>query len=937
MKSEKNPSFPWLDNLLSYFLNLKEIDDEIELIRVSLCEISQFSPISLFNNLDIDSKSFLTLNDFKSFLRSQKTNYDEQKLRKMIHNFDKDNDFSINLNEFIGLILPRKNEVLKKNILSIVNSYHKKESKVTEEMKSNLNDLILREMKLIKELGEISSKIKNSKIFSTYEAFMVIVGDENYMTKTNLYRFLKKNGAYINDNEVTQLMFRLDADNDDRISYEEFKEIFYPLKEDFVYAHKNDLYNSDNEYETNKKYNYISKDRDYNNNNNNDNEYKNEYNKDDYEYKEGSNKDDDYNNIDNDDNKANEVQEKKGKKTKKVILKPGKNTNLLRSQEPKNKEFMNNPQEESYSKFPNINNNNSTDNYTLKNKTKYNNYSFSKNYKNKSPSFNENENDDNDDDNGNKYNSKITQESLIINNNNNPSNKYKYTSRKYKYTSSKNYSNYDNEDNKYPDNDNNEINNYENNTNLRSRNKKFFSPDNDKNNNYNHNHETVNCKGCLYSAKNILNNYKTKKYNNFSNTIDNNYNNDDDENDNDYGRNKRNDYKYKNNKRNDINRNLPTNDYSKMKEELLRKYGNGNNYKNNRDNYFFSSEENYCSSINRCFSSPKKDLLENNENDNENDNWNNNKYDYNNKNEEEIKPPKTYTSKRITENRYITNSRSNYFSPSSINNDNNKKKNIFAERFNRIKENKENKVCKNCAPSPRLRDIKRNNIKENNINDKKDLLYKLFLDFIEQDNKLENIKESLSKCQDASLQKIFELFNINKKNIICSSDIYEVLNSLSKNNNFNSNEIKYIFKKYNKSIEAGFNYDEFSNIILPRNISAKLRLENKKSDLNEELENDTTDEILELFETLIEGEKSSEEIRSKISMAADNIFYDLFGEIKKENKPGIQKDDIDKFMKRNGYDIKDYEIEIIMEKMDKNKDGIIDYEEFISEVQSKIF
>ena len=114
-------------------------------------------------------------------------------------------------------------------------------------------------------------------------------------------------------------------------------------------------------------------------------------------------------------------------------------------------------------------------------------------------------------------------------------------------------------------------------------------------------------------------------------------------------------------------------------------------------------------------------------------------------------------------------------------------------------------------------------------------------------------------------------------------------------------------------------------------------MENKKTDLNEELENDTTDKILELFETLIEGEKSSEEIRSKISMAADNIFYDLFGEIKKENKPGIQKDDIDKFMKRNGYDIKDYEIEIIMEKMDKNKDGTIDYEEFISEVQSKIF
>jgi len=46
MESEKTSSFPWLNTLLSYFQNLKEIDDEIELIRVSLCEKSLFSPLS---------------------------------------------------------------------------------------------------------------------------------------------------------------------------------------------------------------------------------------------------------------------------------------------------------------------------------------------------------------------------------------------------------------------------------------------------------------------------------------------------------------------------------------------------------------------------------------------------------------------------------------------------------------------------------------------------------------------------------------------------------------------------------------------------------------------------------------------------------------------------------------------------------------------------
>ena len=71
-----------------------------------------------------------------------------------------------------------------------------------------------------------------------------------------------------------------------------------------------------------------------------------------------------------------------------------------------------------------------------------------------------------------------------------------------------------------------------------------------------------------------------------------------------------------------------------------------------------------------------------------------------------------------------------------------------------------------------------------------------------------------------------------------------------------------------------------------------------------------------------------------IKMSSDNIYYDLFEEIKKGNKPGIQEDDINKFMKDNGYDIKSYEIGLIMEIIDKNKDGIIDYEEFISFIQS---
>ena len=178
MESRINSPFPWLEALISYFQSLKEIDDEIEQIRASLCGKTQFSPMSLFSHLDNNNKSFLTLNDFTSFLDSQNSSFDELKLRKMIHNFDKDNDFSLNLKEFLGLIIPRKNSALKKNVCSMVKSSSNNNNGVTPEITANLKDLILREMDLVKELDQISGKIKNSRLFSTYEAFLAIVGSD---------------------------------------------------------------------------------------------------------------------------------------------------------------------------------------------------------------------------------------------------------------------------------------------------------------------------------------------------------------------------------------------------------------------------------------------------------------------------------------------------------------------------------------------------------------------------------------------------------------------------------------------------------------------------------------------------------------------------------------------------------------------------------------
>jgi Ca2+-binding EF-hand superfamily protein len=654
------------------------------------------------------------------------------------------------------------------------------------------------------------------------------------MTKLNLNNFLKENGVNVNNEEAAQLMFRLDADNDDRISYEEFKEIFYPIKEDFVYTPKDDVSHSNNynkKYEKKSKYNFISnntneKDYDYNNN-----DYDNIDNKSDKDY--NSDNDNDYN--------EKSDRGKKGKKTKKVILKKADDSsNVVRSQD-QNNNSLKNYQRESYSKYPNINNHNSTDNYTLNKNNKYNK---NINYKNT-------ETEDNN------YNSKITQKSLIMNESNNKNS------------------------NEIDDNDpNNNYNSYESKRILRVKNNKnIYSSNNNYNNNDDDDHDNkrIGCKGCLYMAKNIYNNYREKnsKSNPFKSFEKQNYSN--------YSNNiqkkERNNIKA-NNLNNYSNLNNQERDIYKRKNELLKKYGNytndyNNNLKNNdKDDNLFNSEENFSTNIN------KNNLNDNNNDDDDNEKENNN---------------------------YISQTKK----------DNNS---INVNRFQKTKDT--------------------TSIKEN-IYEKRKLLFKLFQNFIEQDNKLEKIKESLASCPDASFSKIFSKFNQNKKNLIFSSDLYDVLNSFSSSEiNFTPNDIKYILKKYNKSIESGFNYNEFCNIISPKKITSKIIIEKRDKsntvDEEKELNEETKNAIVDFFGQLIEGEKSSEEIRTMINMSDDNICNDLFGGIKKENKPGIEKDDIDKFMRENGYNIKDNEILIIMEKMDKNKDDIIDYGEFISEITPKI-
>ena len=242
----------WLRALLEYFKTLMIYNNKIEITRKKLCEITNFNPIKLFNNLDFEKNGFLIPKNIIYFLNETLTYYDEQYIRYLIHTYDKDGDYNLNFSEFLSLILPVKERNLRNKILN----------KIKENINDNNNDiypneiniifyeLIKEEINLAKDSLLCIKKLYDSPKFTTYDTFINIVNNESYITSKNLKNFLNDNNFQINnEDDLYMLMFRIDANNDNRISYPEFQDIFYPLskltKNYANYPQKKIIYNNE--------------------------------------------------------------------------------------------------------------------------------------------------------------------------------------------------------------------------------------------------------------------------------------------------------------------------------------------------------------------------------------------------------------------------------------------------------------------------------------------------------------------------------------------------------------------------------------------------------------------------------------------------------------------------------------------------------------------
>ena len=237
--------------------------------------------------------------------------------------------------------------------------------------------------------------------------------------------------------------------------------------------------------------------------------------------------------------------------------------------------------------------------------------------------------------------------------------------------------------------------------------------------------------------------------------------------------------------------------------------------------------------------------------------------------------------------------------------------------------NKENK-------SPNIinnEEINNNTTNENKIEIKELNEYIKFL--LKGENKIENIKINLSEISDFSVEDAFRIFEKNGRGYLDRDDIKYGLNAL----NIYPSEynLDLFLKRYDLQKKGFISYEDFYDIVVPFEKEYRLNMQKRlpksncpQSDLGKEINN-----MLNcLFKFLIDFEN-----KANIEKKSLNVnFKEVFNELDTEKQGFFTFENFLDYL--NGYNLVEENInpDLLYIRLDKNRNGIIDLEEFAAEM-----
>ena len=254
------------EKIFQLFSFLSKLEQATQARRKVLNNYYEYNPTKIFKAFDNEDKNYITPENIALFLNNHDIPFTEESLKLLIIFYDTDFDGVLSFQEFISLI---QNENILKNKKINVNL---NKDELSFNIDYCLAKIFEKEIELNQYIINILTQINKNIGDNLLDIFNGISLNKKYINSEDIMNYLDINKIDYTENQINDIMKRLDINKDGKIDFNEFDYLFgltnpnnskkynlnfriQPLNN---YSNNNDCQSTLNHFTNNENYNYCN-------------------------------------------------------------------------------------------------------------------------------------------------------------------------------------------------------------------------------------------------------------------------------------------------------------------------------------------------------------------------------------------------------------------------------------------------------------------------------------------------------------------------------------------------------------------------------------------------------------------------------------------------------------------------------------------------------
>ena len=217
---------PHIENLvIKLLITISNKEKEVEINRQLLGKNIDFDVFQLYCFLDKEKKNYITSLDLMEFLHKNGVYPNQLEMEFIILFYDKNADNVLSYTEFLNMILSENNLCLRKICKERIGSLSY-ENNIPNDIGYLFISLLEKEIELIRIVNRIINEIKGQCDFNFHDIYHLLIGCQSYINKDTLRTFLLNHDITFSEDDLDNIMKRLDFNEDHIINFFEFHKFF---------------------------------------------------------------------------------------------------------------------------------------------------------------------------------------------------------------------------------------------------------------------------------------------------------------------------------------------------------------------------------------------------------------------------------------------------------------------------------------------------------------------------------------------------------------------------------------------------------------------------------------------------------------------------------------------------------------------------------------